>query len=40
MIPGRKVYDPIDCSWSTGYWLPIYDKFGHILYYVPVWKEI
>ena len=39
MIKGRKVYDPISYVWSTGYWLPIYDQLGHIVQYVPVWKN-
>lgn len=39
MIKGRKVYDPLSNIWSTGYWLPIYDIKGHIIQYVPVWKD-
>lgn len=36
MIKGRKVYDPLTNTWSTGYWLPIYDNRGIIIQYVPV----
>ena len=39
MIKGRKVYDPLTNTWSTGYWLPIYDNRGIIIQYVPVWKD-
>lgn len=39
MIKGRKVYDPITKNWSTGNWIPIYDKFGNIVKYVPVWED-
>ena len=34
MIKGRKVYDPLTNTWSTGYWVKD-DK--NILY--PVWPE-
>lgn len=34
MIKGRKVYDPLTNTWSTGYWVKD-DK--NILY--PVWSE-
>ena len=34
MIKGRKVYDPLTNTWSTGYWVKD-DK--NILY--PVWLE-
>ena len=39
MIKGRKVYDIVTNTWSTGYWIPIYDRFGHIVEYVPVWRD-
>lgn len=34
MIKGRKVYDPLTKTWSTGYW--IMDDKGN---YYPVWSE-
>ena len=38
MIKGRKVYDPIDDEWSTGWWIPVYQ--GNIIVdYLPVWEE-
>lgn len=40
MVKGRKVYDPIDGTWSTGYWIPVYNRNGRVEYYVPVWREI
>ena len=39
MIEGRKVYDPVTNTWSAGYWIPVYDRFGHIVQYVPVWRD-
>lgn len=39
MVKGKKVYDPLTNTWSTGYWLPIYDNRGYIVQYVPVWKD-
>ena len=39
MLKGKKVYDPLTNTWSTGYWLPIYDNRGYIVQYVPVWKD-
>ena len=39
MVKGRKIYDPITNTWSTGYWIPLYDKIGRIITYVPVWKN-
>lgn len=39
MIKGQKLYDPITNTWSTGYWLPIYDCFGYVRKYVPVWRD-
>lgn len=36
MIEGRKVYDPLTNTWSTGYWIPIcYGTVGKE--YIPVW---
>lgn len=34
MIKGRKVYDPLTRTWSTGYW--VIDEKGN---YYPVWSE-
>ena len=34
MIKGRKVYDPLTDTWSTGYW--IVDGKGN---YYPVWQK-
>ena len=34
MIKGRKVYDPLTNTWSTGYWVK--DE-KNILY--PIWSE-
>ena len=34
MIKGRKVYDPLTDTWSTGYW--IVDDKGN---YYPVWQK-
>ena len=34
MIKGRKVYDPLTDTWSTGYWIA--DDKGN---YYPVWQE-
>lgn len=39
MIKGRKVYDPLTNTWSTGYWIPIYSATGQIKYYAPVWRD-
>lgn len=38
MIKGKKVYDCITKTWSTGYWMPIYQG-NTIVQYVPVWEE-
>lgn len=38
MIKGKKVYDLISNTWSTGYWVPIYYR-NTIIQYVPVWKN-
>lgn len=39
MIEGRKVYDPLTNTWSTGYWIPIcYGTVGKE--YIPVWQEV
>lgn len=40
MILGKKVYDPITDTWSTGYWIPMYDKFGRVVQYLPVWRDV
>ena len=34
MIKGRKVYDPLTNTWSTGYWV----KDDKNIFY-PVWSE-
>ncbi len=38
MIKGRKVYDPLTNTWSTGYWVAVTDQFGHVVKYLPVWR--
>ena len=35
MIQGRKVYDPLTNTWSTGYW--VRDDHGN---WYPVWTEL
>ena len=35
MIQGRKVYDPLTNTWSTGYWVR-----GGCRYLYPVWAEL
>ena len=35
MIQGRKVYDPLTNTWSTGYW--VRDNYGNLY---PVWAEL
>lgn len=40
VIKGRRVYDPLTNTWSTGYWVAIqYGSEGNTIgkYYVPVW---
>ena len=39
MIKGRKVYDPLTNTYSTGYWMPIHNKSGQVIQYVPVWRS-
>lgn len=39
MIEGRRVYDPLTNTWSTGYWIPIHNATGRIELYLPVWSE-
>lgn len=34
---GRKVYDPIDDTYSTGYWVLI--NIGGLNRWVPVWEN-
>lgn len=36
---GKKVYEPLTNTYSTGYYFPIYDKCGKIVQYVPVWRD-
>lgn len=36
---GKKIYDPLSKVWSTGYWIPIYDRFGRVVQYVPIWRN-
>jgi hypothetical protein len=36
---GKKVYDTLTNTYSTGYWMPLYDNLGHIIQYVPVWRN-
>lgn len=35
MVQGRKVYDPLTNTWSTGYW--VRDDRGN---WYPVWTEL
>ena len=37
MIKGRKVYDPVTNTWSTGYWIPVWNG-NRIVQYLPVWR--
>lgn len=42
MIKGRKVYDPLTNTWSTGYWIAL--NVGNLAnttgkIYVPVWNS-
>ena len=39
MVKGRKVYDPVTNTWSTGYWIPVYDKLGNFVRFLPVWQD-
>lgn len=39
MIKGRKVYDPLTNTWSTGYWIPVHSETGQIRQYLPVWRD-
>lgn len=36
MIKGHKIYDVITNTWSTGYWIPLYNG-NVVIQYVPVW---
>lgn len=38
MIKGKRVYDPVTNSWSTGYWIPIY-RGNKIIQWLPVWRD-
>lgn len=41
MIKGRKVYDTLTKTWSSGYWVAIYyGNQGNTAgkFYVPVWN--
>lgn len=40
MIKGRRVYDILTDTWSTGYWIPVYSgTMGNTVgkTYIPVW---
>lgn len=40
MIKGKRVYDPLTNTWSTGYWIPVYcGTMGNAAdkTYMPVW---
>ena len=39
MIKKIKVYDPLTNTWSTGYWIPVFDKADNIIEYLPVWQD-
>lgn len=39
MILGKRVYDPLTNTWSTGYWIPVYNNTGCIMKYVPIWRD-
>lgn len=38
MRQGKKVYDPITNTWSTGWWIPMYNG-NRIVKWLPVWKN-
>lgn len=38
MIKGKKVYDCLTGTWSTGYWLPIYVG-REVVGFLPVWND-
>lgn len=38
MIKGKRVYDPVTNSWSTGYWIPMYQG-NKIIQWLPVWRD-
>lgn len=39
MVKGEKVYDPLNDKWSMGWWLPVYNGAGYIMYYLPIWRN-
>lgn len=39
MYEGEKVYDPMTNTWSTGLWIPMYHRNGHIIGWYPVWRN-
>lgn len=38
MIKGKRVYDPVTNTYSTGYWIPMYQG-NKIIQWLPVWKD-
>ena len=39
MRKGKKVYDPLTDTWSTGWWIALYSNTGHIKEWIPVWSD-
>lgn len=38
MVKGKRVYDPVTNTWSTGYWIPIYQG-NMVVQWLPVWRD-
>ena len=38
MREGKRVYDPITDTWSTGWWVAVY-RGKCIMQWLPVWKN-
>lgn len=38
MRKGKRVYDPIMNTWSTGWWIPVYSG-KYIVEWLPVWGK-
>lgn len=38
MIKGKRVYDPVTNTYSTGYWIPIYQG-NKIIHCLPIWRD-
>lgn len=39
MVEGKKVYDPVTDTWSTGLWIPVY-RGNYIVHWLPVWSDL